>query len=154
MGTTPQQISEALNHIASKIDHSENPSASAVKRDLNLVIASITHRDKCRRIAREIVKLALVETAAIPEGGLDPSNQKLADILWMHAGKDVDASYSAAHQQTNEETLTKALSSLKRDIDDFIKELAGEETSRQKLREEIKKEEEEGDVVTSAPPVK
>lgn len=154
METTPQQVAEALNHIASRIDATESPSSSMVKRDLNVVLSAVTwnarRNEECRRIAKQIFRLALVETSKS-----DPSTEALAKILWKtDAGKEVERTYDLSHRQTDEDRLVHALTQLKKDIDDFIKDLAGKPTERKELQEEIKQEEEEGDVVTSAPPMK
>lgn len=148
MKTTPTRISAALNHIADRIDNSDNPSLSAVKRDINFVVAAMRDdQDDVHRIARDMVRLAMHRVA------MSETDKKLQELLWgSPEGKDVDTSYNMAKRQVDDDKLVNALQKLKRDVDTFISDIQQSPAERKKLEEERKSEDE--DVVTSAPPMK
>lgn len=87
----------------------------------------------------------------------DDSNKKLSDLLWSSGeGKDVEEAYGVARKTPVEEKLIPALNGLKSSIDDFLVVLKRNtnQGDGKTTRETIRDEEEAGDVMTSAPPMR
>lgn len=134
MKTSPARIASALRFVAEGIDNSSNPSKSLVASDLQMIAFAL------EGAGPEEAKRRFAET-----------NEGLAKLLWTsEEGKDVEEAYGMARKAPMEDKLLTALQGLKSSIDDFARSLKGGKTTRQ----QIKEEEEAGDVVTSAPPVK
>jgi len=130
----PRKVSSELRKIASKLEASKSPSLSKVRQDLGRVLLAVSkpeRADRVRRLAAEIVRLA--------QDDVDVS-------LWdTDEGKDVDSAYGFAKKRGEKpEQLEHALKSLKHDIDTFIDELKRDPS-------EPRREEDESDVMTSAP---
>lgn len=159
---SPADISASIRRIAAKIDNSERPSASLIKKDLrNLACELSPYRRACRSIAAQIVLLAAgedMDDATKKEFGdfiNDKKHEKdvqeeMRSGLWddFESGKELDTSWKSAKNADTESILTHALKTVADDANDFIREIKGEKTNRRKLRED------DQGVVTSAPPMK
>lgn len=144
MKTSPVRIANALRYIAEGIDKTRRPSISLVAHDLQYV-----------RLALEGFGPKEISARLADDGG--QSTEALAKLLWNNPeGKSVDEAYRMTKKQTDDEKLITSLNGLKTDISEFITRLeqglgkSGKKTTRQQIQED----EDSGDVMTSAPPMK
>jgi hypothetical protein len=164
---SPSGVSAFLQKIADEIDNSEQPSASLVKRKLKDLIYEISpYKRPCGEIAARIALLTTEENVKFKareefEGVVKDrlveqnTGKSMRKIIWgkFKSGPELESSWIAAKSADTGALLERALKNVVDDASDFIKELHSQETERQKLHCSIKKEEEEGYIVTSAPPV-
>ena len=55
---SPDKVSQILRRIATKIDASQQPSTSLVRRDLQLLASLLVRRHRVERVAREMLRIA------------------------------------------------------------------------------------------------
>jgi hypothetical protein len=135
MKPTPDQISAHLRHIAVKIDNSKSPDADLVKREINKVVAAITHETRIQRIAAEIYRLAIEEIEVGP---------------WdTEEAKGVEQALEFAKGKQEPEDIQGGLKIVKSRIDQFIKYLSGLDTDE--VGKYLKDVVPDPDVMTSAP---
>jgi hypothetical protein len=135
MNPTPDQISEYLRHIATKIDNSETPNPDLVKRDINRVIAAVTYEKRIQRVAAEILRLAIEEIEVGP---------------WdTEEAKGVEQALEFAKGKQEPEDIQGGLKIVKSRIDQFLKYLSGLDTDE--VGKYLKDVVPDPDVMTSAP---
>lgn len=142
---TPAKISAALRRVATRLEKSRSPNRATIVAGLRLI-----HFAAMGLSARQ----ALYRVAAEEEGfDIDTSDlTDIANILWENPeGENLISKFKGALKEKDDEKLLFQLDRLMTQIKEFktsIKDKGGT------TREKMKKEEEEGDVVTSAPPMK
>ena len=128
---SPDKVAGILRRIASKIDASQQPSTTAVRRDLKVLAAVLVRDQRIERVAREMIRIA--------EDDVEVS-------LWdTDEGKDLKEGMQFTYKQDTVDKLVPALKSLKHDVDDFLVELRREPGDKAVAPIDE-------DVITSAPP--
>ncbi len=128
----PEQASQILRRIAAKIDASQQPSTSLVRRDLQLLASVLVRRQRIERLAREMLQIAADDVEV---------------SIWdTDEGKDVEEAMKFTRRQEEPKKLEFALKGLKSDVDEFLTELKREPGSKKPGAPP------DEDVVTSAPP--
>jgi hypothetical protein len=127
----PKVISSRLRQIASSIESNEFPDRNIVRKAVTQVVAALERPQRMRRVAAEIMRLAL-------EG--------LIESPWdLESGGLVVDKFDFARRKHDPEDLQSALNLVKRQIDKFVNEI---QAGGYMLEEESG---DDGDIVTSAP---
>ena len=160
----PSDVSNALRAIATKIENSNQPSISAVQKDLDAVLTGISpYRKACKRLAAQFVLLAAGDKMdestrkelmdyGKDKGAEEEISKDMAREMWdSEAAKELKTSWNTADNARTEDILKRALKDVSADALDFIRDLGGEKTKRQEKKESSGGDE---DVFTSAPSIK
>lgn len=127
---SPTRIASALRFMAQKIDNSDEPSRSALARDLRCVILSVYG-----------AKPRLAEDGSSVEA--DPFPTEVKKLWDSETGQELVKDWDSARGEKKEGQLPFRLKTVKSDIDDFLDFIGGFE----KLEDD-----DDEDVFTSAPP--
>lgn len=144
MKTSPSRIASALRFIADGIDGSEEPSISLVAHDLKYVKLAL------EGLGPDEIAVRMADD----EGG--KSTETLIKLLWSNPeGRSVEDAYGMVKKQVDDDKLVTALKGLQTSVSDFVTHLEhnlGRGKDKKTTRQQIREDEESGDVVTSAPP--